>query len=368
MLNNILLLAAIISTIVSQSDNNLTEFKTSINTGSSDVKSASIIAVGDIMFHKNQITSAYDGKTYNFDPSFEDIKKEIQSSDLSIGNFETTVNPDLKFSGYPQFNAPEQTLKSLKDIGFDILVTSNNHSLDTGIKGLLTTLGHIRKFGMLPVGTGEKDEKKYTIQNINGIKIGVLAYTYGTNNALSGKRYANYINLINQDKIRNEIENIRKECDFIIVYLHTGTEYIRTIEKNQPDLFRSIANMGADCVLGNHPHVARDSETYTTKDGREVFINYSLGNFISNMDTKYTDIGLMVKLEIRKDTSTTLCCAEAIPLYRYRSGREVSVLKCEDALNLPYINNIKKEYISQINNELYYISIPSQKEGTMTYE
>ncbi len=368
MFKNIFILAAIISSIISQYNNNLTISETSANAAPSTATYATIVAVGDIMFHENQITSAYDGKTYNFGLPFEYIKEEIQSSDLSIGNFEATVNPNRKFSGYPQFNAPEQTLASLKELGFDVLVTSNNHSLDTGIEGLLTTVKCIRKFGMLPVGTGEKDMPKHVIQDINGIKIGILAYTYGTNNILSGKKYADYINLIVGNKIKSEIEGIRKNCDFIIIYLHTGTEYIRTVEKSQPDFFKSIADMGADCVLGSHPHVARDSETYIAKDGREVFINYSLGNFISNMDKRYTDVGLMIKLVIKKDASTTLCSAEAIPLYRYRVDNKISVLKCEDALNLPDINNINKEYINQVNHELYYISIPAQKEGTVANE
>lgn len=102
-----------------------------------------ITAIGDIMCQNTQYKDAYDSSndTYDFSYVFSEIKSRFEDSDLTIGNLETTLaGEERKYSGYPTFNTPEQLAKNLKDLGIDVLSTANNHSLDKGYDGLVSTL------------------------------------------------------------------------------------------------------------------------------------------------------------------------------------------------------------------------------------
>ncbi|TDT50950.1 CapA family protein [Fonticella tunisiensis] len=312
-----------------------------------------ILTAGDIMFHNPQIKAAYTGKTYNFKPSFEEIKPIIEKADIAIGNFETTINPDKKPSGYPTFNAPVEVLDAIKYAGFDVLTTANNHAMDTGTKGLLNTVEAIKEHGMIPVGTGKKDDDKFAIVEKNGVNVAILSYTYGTNGI---KAPDGMVNLIDKDKIKSDIERVKNRSDFVLVMLHTGTEYIRKVEDFQYALFREIADMGADAVIGGHPHVARKSEVYSS-NGRNVFISYSMGNFISNQTAKYTDIGTMVELRVVKTDTAKIEDARVIPVYRSiikQGGRTIhQVLPAENIDK--YSDKVpvsRRSYVKQVYGEL----------------
>jgi len=315
-------------------------------------KRITIVAVGTLLYNMPIVWGAYNGSSYDFRPIFEDVKKEIEGADFAIADLEATINPKKKLSGYPRYNSPIEILDGIKYAGFDVLNLANNHIMDNGLEGLLYTRKAIEDYGMIPLGAGDKGQEKHVILEKNGIRIGLLSYTYGTNGipAPDGT-----VNFIDKEKIKKDIEEIRKDCDFLIVYLHTGTEYVRNIEPYQYELFRWVADLGADAVLGNHPHVYRDSEIYET-GGRKVFINYSLGNFISNQNDKYTDIGLMVRLTVLKRNSVTkIEKAEVIPVYRlrYREGGKTvyKVVFCSriDDYKIP---ESQKSYVLEVYNDI----------------
>ena len=278
-------------------------------------KKITVIAAGDVMFHMPQVKSAYNGRSYNFDAPFSEIKKVISSCDIAVANLETTINPSRKLSGYPHFNSPPEVLDGLKYAGFDVLTTANNHCMDTGTAGLLNTVKEIKNKGLSSAGTGDKNQDKYVIIDKNGIKVGILSYTYGTNSLLAP---AGMVNYVNDDKIKSDIDTVKKKSDFIIVFVHYGTEYVRKPEESETSLFRKIADIGADCVIGGHPHVARSYELYNV-NGKKVLIAYSLGNLLSSQKDKYTDIGLMVKLDITKEKDKAILESfNILPVYNYK--------------------------------------------------
>lgn len=316
----------------------------------------SIISIGDILFHMPEVEAAKENGNYNFKPMFSDVKDIISSKDVAVANFESTINPNRNLSGYPSFNTPVQALDALKDVGLDVLLSDNNHSLDTGVEGIKSTNRFMKQYGFKVVGSGEPNEDKSTIVEKNGIKLGLLSYTYGTN---FGKQYSDMINYIDENNIKRDIDAIKSKCDFIIVYLHVGTEYVRTVEPFQADLINNIASMGADAILCSHPHVARKSEVLNV-NGREVFVNYSMGNFISNQNSKYTDIGSMVDMKIFKTgNNTQLDYAETIPVYRlrYKSGGK-TIFKTVLSSNIENFNKIigasDISYVKQVSGELAY--------------
>ena len=324
-----------------------------ISKKSESIKKLTFIVAGDIMFHMPQIENAYNGKTYDFKSVFNEIKPMIQGADVALANFEAVILPSKIFSGFPRFNVPVQTLAAIKYCGFDLLSIANNHIMDYGQEGLNSTKLLIEKSGMTAIGAGKSSDIKYAIINKNGIKLGILTYTLGTNYEIAKPGTLNYIDT---KKIREDIKTIRNKSDFVVVYLHSGTEYIRDVDEKERLLFRSIADMGADCVLNSHPHVARKSEIYKT-EGRSVFMNYSLGNLLSNQNDKYTDIGLIMKLDIEKNGKLTkLQASEILPTYRlrYKEGNKVNykIVFCEKIDNYKEKIGIREiTYVKYISNQ-----------------
>ncbi|NLZ49084.1 MAG: CapA family protein [Clostridiales bacterium] len=326
------------------------------NIQESPTRELSIIAAGDILFHMPQVRSAQENGTYNFKPMFSEVKPYIESNDIAIANFETTVNPKKKYSGYPCFNTPEQSLEALKDTGFDVLLNDHNHSLDTGLEGLVSTNNYIKKYGFELLGSGEPNEDKFVILEKNGIKVAMLSYTYGTN---MGIQYEDRINYIDEDKIKTDITYVKPKCDYLIVFLHIGTEYVRKVENFQQKLVNYVADLGAYAILCSHPHVARKTEMLKVGE-REVLVNYSLGNFISNQNDKYTDIGSMQLIKLEKANNITrLKSTETMPVYRLRyKDNGKTIYKVVPSKDMEKFSAIVGEgtmsYIKAVSSELAF--------------
>ncbi|KGG80099.1 hypothetical protein Y919_08205 [Caloranaerobacter azorensis H53214] len=319
---------------------------------------ATIVATGDIMFHTPQIKSALDVKsgTYNFDDMFKPVKKYIESADLAIGNFETvTAGPEHRFRGYPTFNTPKSAIKTLKDIGFDVLSTANNHSLDVGREGLIETIENIHEFGLKNVGTYKNAEKKLLIEDVKGIKVAIMSYTYGCNgleSRLTKEELEYMVNFIDEDKIKGDIKIAKKQADIVVIFIHWGNEYQREPSEFQVSLAQKMFEWGADIILGSHPHVIQKAE-FKKIDGQVKYVIYSMGNFISNqryetVKNRYTEDGVIVKIHLEKDlaqNSTKIKEVEYIPTWvnRYVSDGKY---KYEILPTIDYLNG-KSEGISE---------------------
>ena len=288
----------------------------------------SLVATGDIMCHNSQYNDAAKNGTYDFSYVFEDVTDIISSADVAIGNLETTfAGKERGYSSYPTFNTPEQLATNLKDAGFDILTTANNHSLDTGYKGIEGTIANLDEVGILHTGTFDSPEKKdeILIKNVNGINIAVLSYTYGTNGipVPKGKEYC--INLIDKDLIKTHLDKAKElKPDLIIVSMHWGEEYLLKPNKEQNELADFLFENGADIILGSHPHVLEkmekreiELEDGTKKDG---FVIFSLGNFVSGQKKANTRNSIILSLKITKNGQTgkmSIDEADYTPIYTY---------------------------------------------------
>lgn len=297
-------------------------------------------AVGDVMVHSAQLEaqSNSDG-TYSFDNNFRYIKDIISDSDISIANLETTINPNRPCSGYPSFNAPKELLHTLKDTGFDIISTVNNHSLDTGYSGLLSTVNEIENIGLEVIGTKSKVENKnYSIKSVKDINIGIASFSYGE--IIKNQKYLNSIkagnandlmNVIDVNSVQKSFDTIKKEIDlmksegaeFIIIMLHWGEEYVQTPTKYQTELAQLLANEGVDLILGSHPHVVQPIEYVKSENSdKECLVVYSMGNIISNqreeeMGFKESENGIIpvIDLEKTKDGQVKIVSAKYIPTW-----------------------------------------------------
>ena len=307
------------------------------NTETEQETSARIMANGDLLYHDIIYISAKkaDG-TYDFHENFEYVKPWLKQADLVIGDFEGTVNKDHYLAGYPLFNAPGEVMDAIKDAGYQVLDLAHNHILDSQIEGLVSTADAIEKAGMTPIGvyTHEpRDKAPIVIKEVNGIKVALLAYSYGFNGieqSISQEDYNRYLSDLDEDKMKAEIERAEKEADITIIMPQMGVEYQIEPTEEQKKLYHKMIDWGADIIFGGHPHVVEPAET-VEKDGDKKLIIYSMGNFISNQrietmqdveNAKWTERGVLMDVTIKKKSGkTTIETAQAHPSWVSRTPK-----------------------------------------------
>lgn len=285
-----------------------------------------ISIVGDVLIHNTLISNAYDSATgsYDFSPSFQYVEKYFDDSDVVIAQVEGTfAGSDWAYSGYPSFNTPEDILSDLKETGITLISLAGNHAMDFGWRGLVSTYNFIEDAGLDHVGTYiSKEDRDATsgvlLKEVNGLKIAFLSYTYGTNGIPVDKDwsvnilYNDYLTTftdLDEDAIISDLEAAKAMApDLIVAMVHWGTEYRTEQNGYQEEAAQLFFENGADIVFGGHPHVLEPMEmrTITTADGseRNVFVSFSLGNFISGQYYDYTNLSTILSVEITKDGST----------------------------------------------------------------
>ena len=261
--------------------------------------------VGDAMQHAPQITAAQqaDG-TYDYSPCFQHLIDDITWADLAVVNLECPLG-GKPYTGYPCFSAPDSYAQTLRDVGFDLFLTANNHCLDRRDKGLVRTCHVLDSLGIPHIGTypnqQERNQRIPYIVNVKGIRIAFLDYTYGTNGIpIQGNVVVDFID---QQVIANDIALARERgAHAICVNLHWGIEYQLKPVATQRTLADWLVSQGVDLIIGGHPHVVEPMEVrYSKEYDKNVLLVYSLGNFISNQSDIDTRGGAMVKVSLRME-------------------------------------------------------------------
>ena len=332
-----------------------------------------LATTGDIMCHNTNFQDAYNSstKSYDFSYYFTDVKKYLQEADITVGNLETTLSGAKRgYSGYPTFNTPEILAKNLKDAGFNLVTTANNHCMDKGYSGIESTIDFLDKADLAHTGTfkSKKDQETILIKNVKGVNIAFLSFTYGTNGIAIPKDKSYAVNLIDKDLIKSQIELAKKQNpDLICVSMHWGIEYQTKANKEQQNLADFLFNNGVDVILGNHSHVPQQMEKRTIKldDGttKDGFVIYSLGNFMANQNKLYTCDSAILKLQITKhkgDGKITIDKATYTPTYMYKNAS-----KSTKKFKILDINTEIEKYESKasgaVNKSLYNTLVTERK-------
>jgi poly-gamma-glutamate capsule biosynthesis protein CapA/YwtB (metallophosphatase superfamily) len=293
-----------------------------------DYDEASIVAVGDIIVHEDQLKAQLNALTgeYNFNNNFKYVKDHIKAADIAIANLETTLAGEKhKYTGYPRFNSPSSLVDAAKECGFDILSTVNNHTIDSGSLGVFSTIAEVQKRNIKVVGTRESlSRKPYILEEVKGIKVGIISYSYETPRKDKSKTLnaleipsdvVNLLNTFSYEYIKEDLSKIKAQIDemksqgaeAIIFIIHWGNEFERKANIHQKSIANELCDYGVDVILGSHPHVIQPIEFITSKKtGKKSLVAYSMGNFISNQqyertNNRYTEDGLIVNVQIRRN-------------------------------------------------------------------
>lgn len=319
----------------------------------------SLLFIGDIMGHDEQIWSAENRETHTFDYDdvFRYIKPVISEADVAIANFEVTLGGP-PYMGYPQFSSPPALAAACKNAGIDYMVTANNHAADRGIKGIAGTINRLDSLGIPHTGTfldsGSRDHLYPLMINKNGTSIALLNYTYGTNGINVPEPVI--VNMLDKDVITADIKKAKaKNPDIIILFLHWGTEYDTVPSKTQTDLAGYFFSLGVDLIIGSHPHVLQKMVwAKNISGGKDGIVVYSMGNFVSNQRKPKTDGGAIVRIEFTR-IGNELKISDAgyyltwvyTPIEQYR--KKFFILPCSQFENTPDFFSKPAEYIQMKN-------------------
>lgn len=265
-----------------------------------------LLFAGDIMGHSMQIKSAeVSPGVYDYRPCFRYISSMLERADIALGNLELTLPGQPPYTGYPMFRSPDALGVALREAGFDVLVTANNHSNDARGKGVVNTIETLRRLGFQQTGTFKNPRERDLFYPLmiyrNGFKIALLNYTYGTNGIPTDP--PTIVNMLDTAQMAADLTEARaRKPHFIIAFVHWGSEYQTEENAGQRQLAHFLIRNGADLVVGAHPHVVQPIkvETVILPDGsrRSAVVAYSLGNFISNQQKIGTDGGILFGVEL----------------------------------------------------------------------
>ena len=317
------------------------------------VASATVGVQGDLLMHKPVLkTCSLEDGCYDFESIFRYVAPYTQGYNYAVANLETTLGGDsYPYQGYPHFNCPDELVTAAKDAGLDMLLTANNHSSDTSTDGLLRTVETVRSMGLTPLGSQLNDsEPKYTVVELNGIRVGMAAYTYA-NADRGGYPTLNYepevtqlgvINFYtegNLEQFYGEVSSLLAQmkadgAEATMLYVHWGTEY--TLQPDgtyslQPDsvqqaMAQRLCDLGVDVIAGGHPHVVEPMALLSSNTDPEhkTVVIYSLGNAVSNqrrdqmdMKTGHTEDGALFTVTFEKysDGSVYVSDVDVLPTW-----------------------------------------------------
>ncbi len=313
------------------------------------ISTATIASTGDLLMHMPVVNTTLqaDG-SYDFTSVFRYLAPYASAADYAVANLETTLcgtDNGYKYSGYPCFNCPDEIVDGAMDAGFDMFTTVNNHCYDTSTVGLKRTLTVLKEKNMDALGTmSTAEDPKYVIQDINGIQIGMIAYTYSTMgdngrpmiNGIPTK--ADALGLINTfdvdrlgafyEEIGGHIQSMEEAgAEAVVVFMHWGYEYQLVPSDHQTKMAQKLCDLGVDVIIGGHPHVVQpmDLLTSTADPNHKTVCLYSMGNAVSNqrlgnisaIGTAHTEDGVLFSVTFSKysDGTVALEGTELIPCW-----------------------------------------------------
>ena len=295
-----------------------------------------LLAIGDVLVHEPVYKSGIqsDG-TLNYDHFFYNIQSDLDEAEIKIVNQENVLAAShYGYSSYPCFNAPEEVGDAEAKAGFNVILHATNHTMDKGEKAVYKTMefwDNYPEITVLGINEKEEDQNNIYIYNQNGFKVALLNYTYGTNGIPLPSDKPYLVNLMDKERITNDVKLAKEQADIVVVFPHWGTEYQHTPDSFQKEYTQLLSDLGVDLVIGTHPHVLENIEVITNSEGHQMLVYYSLGNYVSGQTKKDRVVGGLAKVSIEKDYKTNECYIteyELDPIVTQQG--EYTVYKLED--------------------------------------
>lgn len=282
-------------------------------------------AVGDILCSEAMIEDAYDEETdsYDFSHMFSQVSSFINKADIVMGTMETNFTS----GDYTGKNAPTEFAQAVKDSGINLVTISHNHSLDYGTEGLEDTKETLEELGFSVVGDTLEEDNSVLIKSVKDVKIGFLTYTYGVNDEdTKTDDELSTVSIYSEEKVTQDIATAEEQgAEYICVLIHWGNVITETVSDEQKEMADFLVDSGVDMILGAHPSVVQPMEIRENSEGKNVFIAYSIGTYISTLSDDNAKIELVLNIELRKsgtDGEVYLNKVDYTPIYVLDNGTD----------------------------------------------
>ncbi len=326
-----------------------------------------IAAAGDLNITDKTVAAGKTADGYDYTDVFMDVAPVLSNADLAILNLEGNLCGEPY--GGERASAPQAMMDAIAAAGVDMIQMANSYSIQNGVQGLGETLNNIRLAGMEPLGayasnSEAKAAKGYTICNVQGLKIALVAFTKGMNNLglpdgsekcvnLLYKDYATTYQDVNTSGITRVLQDVAEEKpDFTIALVHWGSEFNEEISSSQKEIRNLMLSHGVNAIIGTHPHLVQ-TVSHKTADG--TLVAYSLGDFFGDAEMPGSNYSIIIDLEITRDNvtgTTRLTGWSYTPICILRpeeSGRSrMQVVRIDSAMA-----GYKQNYIDKIPEKLY---------------
>lgn len=307
--------------------------------------SYTILFSGDLILLEDQVRRGYTGDGYDFSEMFEYTKPYIEAADLAIGVFEGPAagegvgysNGNFSDDKVMWVNFPDQFAFDIKDAGFDVVTTANNHLLDRGVEGAMRTLDVLDEAGLAHTGSyrsaAEKEAGRVQLVEEGDMRIALLSYTYGVNlgdvadypdeTFIDGELAYLTSTIVDPASAQFAAAKANVEADFararelgadlIVVLPHWGTQFSFAPDELQ-EVWREVflAN-GADVILGDHTHSVQPI-VLEERDGRQTFTCYCPGNYANVYRDHDGDASALVEVYVDRKTKGVIG-GSVIPLW-----------------------------------------------------
>lgn len=269
-----------------------------------------MVFVGDNLIHwtiqQSGIQTAQDGTvSRNYDHLYREIAPFIRKADIAVINQEVVTGGDeLGLGTYPSFNVPYEFADAVSHAGFDVATMATNHILDRGTEGVTNMLSYWHSHVPNVMTTGayasQAERDALPIYDFDSMKIAFLNYTYDSNSG-GGPNYYTLNMLSNREQLTNDIKRAKEEADYVIVCPHWGNENYEPVTAKQQELTQLFSDLGVDLVVGTHPHILQKTEHRINAEGKDMYVFYSLGNFISLQNHTNQMLGGIADVTIHRD-------------------------------------------------------------------
>lgn len=287
-----------------------------------------LLFAGDLMLDRGVKRSVYKNFNGEYIKLFEDHTNYFFMFDSVVVNLEGPISHKGKQIPKPySFRFETNILRTLKEANINIVNLANNHIFDWSYEAFLDTIKNLEEYQINFFGIGDISNASIPYILIktnkeNSIKVGFLGFSEFLKELKPSKKYPISFSVIDEIKLKEIIPSTKSNVDFLIVCFHWGEEYKTRNNKTQEKIAKLCIDLGADLIIGHHPHVIQNYEIYNGK-----YIFYSLGNFIFDQRfSKDTMKSGLVELEITKTSSNIQTTVKFTNLYQdYKTLKLISL-------------------------------------------
>lgn len=337
--------------------------------GAPVIRHATIAVAGDIMTHMPVVNSGATKKGYDYTEMYKFLKPYVDYAGYAAVTLESTfagTDNGNSYTGSPRFNAPDAVADGIKNAGFDLVLTANEHANDYGTFGMKRTLDILKNRKLDSLGTSATSETEHClIREIGGIQVGQIAYTFADtstgrdtptiNDKALDSSAAGLLHAFDYDELdlfykemEDHIQALRERgAEALVLYLHWGNEYSLKIGSRQKEMAQKLCDMGIDVIAGSHTHTVQPMELLTSTEGNhKTLCIYSLGNLVSNqrannskLPSGHGEDGLMVTFTLAADENGEVWVEsmDALPIWVLLRGtgssRFFQILPLDSELN-----------------------------------